>query len=163
MQEPQPETQSSYKKRPVWQWIAIYAVIGLVVYGLIYYFVLAKKGNNPYSQTTQNTNTEKAQTPTSVPTTAGNQEIQGGIVLTKTGFSPQTITVPAGTQVSWINRSGRTATVNSADHPTHLKYPALNLGEFEDGQSLSLVFDTPGTYKYHNHLDASQFGTVEVQ
>lgn len=39
-----------YGKRPLWQWILIYAVIGLIVYGLIYYFVLANRGNsNPYS------------------------------------------------------------------------------------------------------------------
>lgn len=33
-----------YGKRPVWQWVAIYLVIGAVVYGLIYYFVIAKDG-----------------------------------------------------------------------------------------------------------------------
>ncbi len=39
-----------YGKRPMWQWILIYTVIGAVVYGAIYYFVLAKKGSsNPYS------------------------------------------------------------------------------------------------------------------
>lgn len=39
-----------YGKRPLWQWILIYVVIGAIVYGVIYYFVLAKKGgNNLYS------------------------------------------------------------------------------------------------------------------
>lgn len=28
----------------MWQWVAIYAVIGLVVYGAVYYFFFAKKG-----------------------------------------------------------------------------------------------------------------------
>lgn len=27
--------------RPLWQWIVIYAVIGLIIYGLIYYFIFA--------------------------------------------------------------------------------------------------------------------------
>lgn len=38
-----------YGKRPLWQWVVIYLVIGAVVYGLIYYFVLAKKGGYNYS------------------------------------------------------------------------------------------------------------------
>lgn len=33
-----------YGKRPLWQWIVIYLVIGAVVYALLYYFVFANKG-----------------------------------------------------------------------------------------------------------------------
>jgi hypothetical protein len=60
---------SGYGKRPMWQWILLYLIIGGIVYGLIYYFVFAKNsgysyggssnsgtmqnatssGNNPYS------------------------------------------------------------------------------------------------------------------
>jgi len=29
-----------YGKRPMWQWVALYVVIGVIVYGLIYYFFL---------------------------------------------------------------------------------------------------------------------------
>ena len=36
--------KGSYGKRPMWQWIAIYLVIGAVIYGLIYYFMFAGKG-----------------------------------------------------------------------------------------------------------------------
>ncbi len=38
------ESKGGYGKRPMWQWVLIYVVIGAVVYGLIYYFVIAKKG-----------------------------------------------------------------------------------------------------------------------
>ena len=37
-------TKIGYGKRPLWQWIILYVIIGAIVYGLIYYFVLAKKG-----------------------------------------------------------------------------------------------------------------------
>ena len=84
------------------------------------------------------------------------------VTLTSSGFTPQSITVKAGTKVTWTNNSGTTATVDSAAHPTHLVYPLLNLGNFVSGETLSLVFDQPGTYKYHNHLDASQTGVVVV-
>jgi len=36
--------KSLYGKRPLWQWIVLYAVVAVVVYGLIYVFVIAKKG-----------------------------------------------------------------------------------------------------------------------
>ncbi|MBI2011272.1 hypothetical protein HYS91_00750 [Candidatus Daviesbacteria bacterium] len=35
---------SGYGKRPLWQWIVIYLVIGAIVYGLVYYFILSKPG-----------------------------------------------------------------------------------------------------------------------
>jgi len=31
-----------YGKRPIWQWVAIYVVIGSIVYGAIYFFFLNK-------------------------------------------------------------------------------------------------------------------------
>lgn len=40
---------SGYGKRPLWQWIVLYVVIAIVVYGLIYYFVSAKKGSYNYN------------------------------------------------------------------------------------------------------------------
>ncbi len=84
------------------------------------------------------------------------------VTLTASGFTPQSITVKAGTTVIWTNNSGATATVNSDNHPTHLVYPPLNLGSFGNSETLLLVFDQPGTYKYHNHLNASQTGVVVV-
>lgn len=80
--------------------------------------------------------------------------------LSAAGFAPQTIRIKPGIKVVWVNKSGSTATVNSASHPTHFIYPALNLNSFEDGQSLELVFDKPGTYNYHDHLNPSRTGTV---
>ncbi len=44
MAENTPTSGYGYGKRPMWQWILIYAVVGGIVYFLIYYFVLAPKG-----------------------------------------------------------------------------------------------------------------------
>lgn len=38
------EKKGGYGKRPLWQWILIYVVVGAIIYGLIYYFVIAKNG-----------------------------------------------------------------------------------------------------------------------
>lgn len=38
------ENSKDYGKRPLWQWVFIYVVIGGLVYGVIYYFWLSKRG-----------------------------------------------------------------------------------------------------------------------
>ena len=85
------------------------------------------------------------------------------VTLTASGFDPKTITIKAGEKVTWKNNSGMTGNVNSDNHPTHLLYPMLNLGSFKDGGTVEVVFDKPGTYTYHNHLNASQTGMVVVK
>lgn len=105
---------------------------------------------------------------TSEPTsqaTASSQvtQEQNSITLTSTGFSPSILNIKAEDKVTWVNKSGTNATVHSSPHPTHTDYTPLNLGIFSDGGTLSLDFDKPGTYRYHNHLNASQFGSIVVQ
>lgn len=85
------------------------------------------------------------------------------IMYSKQGFLPQTVTITKGTRVLWKNESGGVATVNSANHPTHQVYPPLNLGEFNNNTAVQLVFDTPGTYSYHNHLNPAQSGVINVE
>jgi hypothetical protein len=34
--------KSLYAKRPIWQWVAIYIVVGAIVYGAIYLFFINK-------------------------------------------------------------------------------------------------------------------------
>lgn len=38
------EYSKGYGKRPLWQWVLIYIIIGGIIYAAVYYFVLAKKG-----------------------------------------------------------------------------------------------------------------------
>lgn len=157
------QKSSSYGKRPLWQWVLLYLVIGVIVYGLVYYFVLAKKGSSMYGQQGQS-QVQVSPAPTSetqASPSATNE--QNAITLTQNGFSPATITIKAGTKVTWTNKSGIDATVNSDPHPTHTDYPPLNLGKFSDGGTHSLTFDKPGTYGYHNHFNASERGTIIVQ
>jgi flagellar basal body-associated protein FliL len=45
--EQQPQKPSKgYGKRPVWQWILIYVIIAIVVYGLIYFFFIRDTGSS---------------------------------------------------------------------------------------------------------------------
>lgn len=39
--------KTGYGKRPLWQWVLIYLVVAVVLYGLVYYFFLG--GKNLYN------------------------------------------------------------------------------------------------------------------
>ena len=58
--------KTGYGKRPLWQWVALYVVVAILVYGLVYYFVLAKKGG---SYNTNSAAVPSYSAPTSAPTT----------------------------------------------------------------------------------------------
>ena len=108
---------TNYGKRPLWQWVLIYLVIGLVLYGLIYYFVLAKRGTSVYNSapTIPPVASEFSPSATTIP--------QDTIILTADGFSPADLIVKTGTEVKWINQSGAAATVNSSPHPSPILGP----------------------------------------
>lgn len=110
-------------------------------------------------------NTSTSPSVTAVPqvTESPAPQEQNTITLTSVGFSLQSLIIKAGATITWINKSGVDAIVNSSPHPSHTDYPPLNLGIFPDGGMLSLTFDKAGTYKYHNHLSPSQAGTIVVQ
>lgn len=170
MDETSQPQNSGYGKKSVGQWVVIYVVIGAVVYGLVYYFFFAKKGGYSSNQTGQSPQPTTQQQVTTQPTAGSQTETpstatvqKNTVTLTQDGFSPATLTVKAGETVTWVNKSGTDATVNSDPHPTHENYTPLNLGKLSDGGTLSLKFDKSGTYGYHNHFDASQKGTIVVQ
>jgi len=122
--------------------------------------------STPTQQASQPTSTPSS-TPSatsSSPTPSSVMRAQeASIALTDDGFSPQTLTIKAGTKVTWTNKSSGLGNVSSNPHPVHTDYPPLNLGNFPVNGTLSLVFDKPGTYKYHNHLDPGLQGTIIVQ
>ncbi|HZZ98811.1 MAG TPA: hypothetical protein VFG51_02655 [Candidatus Saccharimonadia bacterium] len=44
----QPSKESyGYGKRPMWQWVLIYVVIGGILYAVAYYVFFAKRGYSP--------------------------------------------------------------------------------------------------------------------
>lgn len=169
------EYGKGYGKRPLWQWIVLYAVIGVIVYALIYYFFFAKNGGYNSNSTSYNYNptvtpqsSNLSITPGISPTAITEPSVtpklsQNTVILTASVFSPATLTIKAGETVNWTNQSGQDATINSDPHPLHTNYPPLNLGTFSNGQTFSLAFPKSGTYGYHNHLDPSQRGTIIVE
>ncbi len=93
------------------------------------------------------------------------------------GFSPATITVAAGTRVTWTNTGSGRMWVGVDEHPSHTQYDGTSRSEhcaadytgpapFDQcaaTATYSFVFTKPGTYQYHNHSNAAHVGTVVVQ
>lgn len=129
-------------------------IVGVVV--LVGGFLLLSGQNKNTSSVT----VSPVATATPAPTATNSANT---VTLTATGFNPDTLTVKVGTTVTWVNKSGEEATVNSDPHPTHTLWPFLNLGSFSDGGSLNVTFDKAGTYTYHNHLNPSERGTIVVE
>jgi len=71
-------------------------------------------------------------------------------------FDPPTITVSAGTTVTWINRDGTVHTVTSEDG--RLASAGLN-----NGEQFSYRFTAPGTYAYHCALHPHMMARIIVQ
>jgi plastocyanin len=144
------EKNKGYGKRPIWQWIAIYAVIAIVIYGLIYYFIFAKKGG--YSAVSPHTpNTSQSANPP-ISTSVAQNSIQ----IANMAFSPDTLTVKVGDKVTWTNQDtvGHSATADDKSFDT---------GVIAQGQSGSITFSKAGTYSYHCSIHPNMQAKIIVQ
>jgi len=178
---------SGYGKRPLWHWILIYLVFAVVVYGLIYYFVIAKRGgyapgydasspqaypgtkNYPSQSQPAPAAEGQALNPARLPISPKSENV---VTYGDSGFSPSTITVKKGDSVIFKNTMPGGMWVASNPHPVHNAYPTTGgciTSTFDSctgipaGQSWSFTFDKVGTWKYHNHLHLNQGGTIVVQ
>ncbi|MDE1925124.1 MAG: cupredoxin family copper-binding protein [Patescibacteria group bacterium] len=150
-----------YGKRPLWHWILLYAVIAVVVYAFVYYFFFANKGGYNTSSYTPTTNTTYGtQTPSapqnsnaSVPTPASSQPMS--VAISNFAFSPNQISVKAGTKVTWTNNDSVAHTVTS-------NTGAFDSGTLNPGSAYSFTFSTPGTFSYHCRIHPNMTATVVV-
>ncbi len=79
------------------------------------------------------------------------------------GFTPATVTVKVGTTVRFANDGSAQMWVASAVHPTHQVLPGFDqLTSVGNGGSYEYTFTKVGTWKYHNHVNPSETGTVIV-
>jgi plastocyanin len=76
------------------------------------------------------------------------------ITISNNAVCPQNITVPRGTQVTFVNSDSRTHEMNSDPHPTHEDCPEINaVGNLVAGQSRqtsNLV--TAKKCGFHDHI-----------
>ena len=106
------------------------------------------------------------------PVTKKQDVKENTVEITASGFNPQTLTVNSGDVVSFLNKDTALHWPASALHPTHNVYPEPGgcVGsKFDACQGLNkdevfaFKFNQKGTWKYHDHLNPSLFGTIIVK
>ena len=132
--------------------IGITAVL-LIVGGVI---ALTRKSTDTTPSPTAPTTTNGTDTTTDQ-TTAGTTITYNG-----SSFSPATLTVKSGSNVTIKNDSDEPLQVQSDPHPVHTDNPELNVGVVSPGQSKTFTVTAKGTWGYHNHLDSAEAGTIVV-
>jgi amicyanin len=79
-----------------------------------------------------------------------------GIEIAKHTFSPPTLTVPAGTTVTWLNRDEDVHTVTSTTR-------AFKSAGLDTDDAYSYEFTKPGVYEYYCTLHPLMTGKVIVK
>ena len=79
------------------------------------------------------------------------------VVIEDYSFSPSTLTLPAGTTVTWTNRDSMPHTVISAGN----RFPKSAM--LKPGQSYSSNFAAPGTYSYFCSIHPRMTGKIIVK
>ncbi len=77
------------------------------------------------------------------------------VLIQLASFQPDSLTVPAGTTVTWINRDIVRHTVTSTEE-------LFDSGRLGSGESFSYTFNEPGTFDYHCTIHPIMQGTVIV-
>jgi plastocyanin len=82
------------------------------------------------------------------------------VAIANYGFYPSSLTVSAGSTVTWVNMDfvQHTVTSGSEQSPTSL----FDSHELSHMQSFSYTFNTPGTYTYYCDVHPEMVGTVVV-
>lgn len=103
-------------------------------------------------------------TPTVVSQTKTDDFLSVFVTIDDRGqFSPLTVKVKKGGKVTWVNKSQKSVWPASAIHPTHQLYPGFDaLRGLNTGEQYSFVFEKVGSWQYHDHLNPSSIGRVEV-
>ncbi|MBX4187953.1 MAG: cupredoxin domain-containing protein [Candidatus Doudnabacteria bacterium] len=102
-----------------------------------------------------------AQTPTPNPTTTAPKNYP--VSMTDAGFTPATLTIKKGDTVTFTNNGTKAIWPASAPHPTHTDYPEFDpKKQITVGASWSFTFTKVGTWKYHDHLNPTKFGSITV-
>ena len=101
-----------------------------------------------------------------------NPSSDNTIRITAAGFEPKTLTVKAGTTVTFVNEDSSKHWPASAMHPTHAVYQESGgcIGSkfdackgLEAGESFSFTFNEKGSWNYHDHLRPSNTGKIIVE
>ncbi len=163
-------------------WIWIVVVVIILVGGFIWWQssqtpaidVNLTPGNTTVTPTPSPEPSATTSSTTSTDTSATGGQMTATVTYSANGYSPSTVTIKKGGTVTWNGPSNMW--VASAPHPAHTGYDGTSrsthcspsysgpkpFDECAGGSTYSFTFDKVGTWPYHDHMNASNFGTIVV-
>ncbi len=129
--------------------VALVAVVALAGCGKI---------QNSYGSATKSTNTPASGMAASPAASAAQTPVTGNAVTIQNfAFVPATLTVKAGTKVTWTNNDTTVHDVTSTNGPsvTAATTSLFASGTLNQGDSFSFTFSKPGTYYYECTIHAA--------
>lgn len=134
------------KKRQGSALLIVVAVIAVLLLAVGLFYVLNRK------KTATAPNTSSTTTTTS---STGSTVTTDAVTIKNMAFSPDNITIKAGSTVTWTNNDSTVHTVTANDG-------SFASDSLANGKSYSHTFNTPGTYKYRCVIHPSMTGIVTV-
>lgn len=116
----------------------------------------SSSGSSGSSSSAKTTSTQAKTPPTSK---KGSSTGSGGgtkETIADFKYKPKTITVKAGQSVTWKN-------TDSSNHTATADKGSFDTGNLQKGDSKSISFSKPGTFKYHCNYHPFMHGTVVVR
>jgi plastocyanin len=152
------QKQNGYGKRPLWQWIVLYLVIGVIIYAGVYYFLQVKNSKDYSNSVTVSSNNSSTISPTIIQTQ--KVIIEGN----EFAFTPSRITLKKG-QVAEITFR------NTGPFPHNLAIADLNVKTktIQSGEQDTIQFtpDKTGQFAFictvPGHADKGMKGILTVQ
>lgn len=100
-------------------------------------------------------------------TSSGDNQSSGEVTATITfdgnNFNITENTIKSGDKVKIVNSSQTDLEFDSDPHPVHTDNKELNVDMVAPGESKTFTITKTGTWGFHNHLNASQRGSITVQ
>lgn len=119
-------------------------VIVLLVIGLVIYFTQNQYNPSNSQMAGQQPATDSAQT-----TVEAN-----AVTIKNFAFNPGTLTVKAGTKVTWTNQ-------DAATH--HIKSDTFSSNDLNQGDKFEFTFNDKGSFDYHCAIHPSMIGKIVVE
>lgn len=116
--------------------------------------------------------------PPPAPQPPAPEETEHVVTYNDSSFSPATLKIKKGETVVFKNQGAKSMWPASAMHPSHRAYAGTSLEEhcpdttntsfdackgYLPASSWSFMFDKTGSWKYHNHLNPTVFGSITVE